>query len=956
MIKAGIATLVAVAALAAPSVAAAEPGQLKAGVAAVDATWHVGASAGQYASEGTFAHPTGYDPTTHSTRRASSYGIQSRLSIRALVVEGPDGKRIALVKNDLYIPQDLLLRRTAQLLEESGKSGITRATLTMANSHNHSSPMYSSTSWGVWAFQDVFDIRFYDYYSHRMAEAVEKAADSLVPVRVGAARTQFDKTHRHSFGPAVADDGTPAGYPHSDADHDLTVVRFDDISRGRPKPLANLVNFALHPEFLDGNDLISADYLGPLQRMVDRESGAMTIWTQGAVGTGEPERSTYHSIHERLEFSHFDYRQAEYGARLMADAILRTSRDAGRDGSAVPFSEGGKVDMIDRWYPGPFSHPYPGVSNCRTDKAFEGQPGAPVVGLPDCERPPFGPKQAGIDPGIDTDDLQDAGIPVPENYSAPAYTGLHEDVDVHLQAFRIGDILLTACSCEEWKDQAENIKTRTDRVAGNEYLGYDWFEQCTRNGDGTYGDGPKGYGTGTWDCPNPGGGTLEGLSDHKVQRMHAQVTKPANGWNDQENAASAESEDTDLRKLKGNFTHDDDQRSAELGYALTVTIGIANDYNGYLASYREYQRGDHYRKALTGWGAHSSDYFATRLVTLGRLMQDPDYDLPRDQQQEGELQPKVEADMRFNDQRARALGEGGQNLIRAYEALLPDDAPARVLEQPAKEVKRFSAAFFTWSGGSNYTDSPEAEVQRRTKKGWEPYADMTGELPVTLKFPEGQDTASYLIGTHEWRWTAHFEAFASTFDTGRGDLATPPGEYRFVVRGKRRQGRQGVPYELTSDTFRVSPWDGIAVEDLRRDADGRVSFRTGPRSTRSTDGVTSEIGPIDYPNTYSSPARFIDESYFGRRDPAAANDGSRVEWYCDACSFRPWIDFGEASTATFTFVAANGSRRKVAATLSGGRWVSKDALRSGERAFVAAGDVRDGFGNFNGKDSGSVGP
>ena len=41
---------------------------------------------------------------------------------------------------------------------------------------------------------------------------------------------QFDKTHRHSFGPAVADDGTPAGYPHSDTDHDMTVVRFDDIS------------------------------------------------------------------------------------------------------------------------------------------------------------------------------------------------------------------------------------------------------------------------------------------------------------------------------------------------------------------------------------------------------------------------------------------------------------------------------------------------------------------------------------------------------------------------------------------------------------------------------------------------------------------------------------------------------------------------------------------------------
>jgi hypothetical protein len=254
-------------------------------------------------------------------------------------------------------------------------------------------------------------------------------------------------------------------------------------------------------------------------------------------------------------------------------------------------------------------------------------------------------------------------------------------------------------------------------------------------------------------------------------------------------------------------------------------------------------------------------------------------------------------------------------------------------------------------------------VERRTKKGWEPYADMTGELPVTLEFPQGQDTPSYLTGTHEWRWTAHFEAFASTFDTGRGDLATPPGEYRFTVRGKRRQGRQPVPYELTSQSFQVRPWSGIAVEDLRTEADARVSFRTGPRDTRSLpadedrgwQAISSQIGPIDYPDTYASSARFVDEDYFGRRDPADPNNPSPVEWYCDRCTWRPWIDFGEAESATFTFVAADGSRRRVRAALSGGRWVSKEALGSGESAFVAAGGVVDRFGNFNGTESGSVG-
>ena len=378
----GLAGFMALAAF--PAGATATTGPVRAGVASVDASWHVGASAGQYASDGTFiSHDDGtYDPSAHSYRRKPSYGVQSRLSVRALVVKGPDGGRLALVKNDFYIPQDLVYRRAAQLLEQ-GDCGITAETLTMVSTHNHSSPFYSSTSWGAWTFQDVFDIRFYNYMAERMATAVERACDNLVPVRVGAAVSSFDKTHRHSFGPATADDGTPAGYPNGDTDHDMTVIRFDDLSDPRhPKPLANLVNFSLHPEFLEGNDLISADYLGPLQRMVDRSTGATTIWTQGAVGTSEPERSVWHSIHERLQFSHRDYAQAEYGARLMANAIIDTWRDVERGTPQdprryEPFRSGFPVAMLDRWYPGPFSHPYPGVSSCRTDPALVGDPRLP---------------------------------------------------------------------------------------------------------------------------------------------------------------------------------------------------------------------------------------------------------------------------------------------------------------------------------------------------------------------------------------------------------------------------------------------------------------------------------------------------------------------------------------------------------------------------------------------------
>ena len=123
-----IAALAAIALAIAPASAHAA---VKAGVAEVDASWHVGASAGQYASDGSFVSDHGIDPASHSTRRASSYGRQSQLSVRAIVVEGADGKLVAVLKNDLYLPGDLLHRRTAQLLEagESGAVSYTHLTL-----------------------------------------------------------------------------------------------------------------------------------------------------------------------------------------------------------------------------------------------------------------------------------------------------------------------------------------------------------------------------------------------------------------------------------------------------------------------------------------------------------------------------------------------------------------------------------------------------------------------------------------------------------------------------------------------------------------------------------------------------------------------------------------------------------------------------------------------------------
>src|SRR4051812_34776347 len=78
---------------------------IRAGTAVVDASWHVGASAGQYASNHDSLF-TEFDPSIHSILKDPSYGVQSRLKARAIVVDR-NGQKFAIVRTDLYIPQDL---------------------------------------------------------------------------------------------------------------------------------------------------------------------------------------------------------------------------------------------------------------------------------------------------------------------------------------------------------------------------------------------------------------------------------------------------------------------------------------------------------------------------------------------------------------------------------------------------------------------------------------------------------------------------------------------------------------------------------------------------------------------------------------------------------------------------------------------------------------------------------
>ncbi|HWC35949.1 MAG TPA: hypothetical protein VG650_14125 [Mycobacteriales bacterium] len=936
---------------------------LRAGAAVVDATWHVGASAGQYAGEiGPNDIRGEWDPNFASVLKKSSYGVASRLSITAIVLQDSKGDPpIALVRDDNYLAQDLLIRRVGQILA-ADHSPVTYSNILLSALHDHSSPYYSTPAAGVWLFQDVMDLRMFEYQARQMATAIEQADASLRPARAGATTVQFGGFQGNIAGADVNEDGSPTGYPQQDNDHNVAVMRIEDMSNpSHPTPLATWVDYAQHGESLDEYDLISEDWLAPFMRYMTAATHGPMVFSQGGVGSAEgPYEHAYppgeapvlkdHGDKVYEIYGHLGYAQAERGAHLLFEHAIAAWRAIGGAHNGikvdVPFQDDPKIQMLTRWYGGPVSHPYPSVGNCRTGPTVGGDPGVPAAGLPDCER--------GNDVGIPTlpfsstlfNQIKSTGLFIPDNYDAPSFEAVEENLRIKLQAVQIGQILLASCACEAQADLTRNIESRTDRRTGNEWLGFDYGSQKDVN-EGW----PVGYNRGlpkkhvracyraskaAYSCPDPRdpfGVARLTTPVAAFQHMEAEIHNNAAGWNDVGNITRAVSEPTNDSKVLGNFTHTElgaGKYANCPGFKLSVALGHTGDYNGYTVSYREYEARDSYRKALTSYGPHTGDYLATNLVGMAAnlLCGSPVPTEPTD--------AVAAADEVRQANEATVLGEISSAYYDGWNARVPNSVgPAKVVAQP-KNLTRFDDATITWVGGDNWTDDPTVVVQRRVHGVWHPYADQSGQIQVVLDQRAALSTAALnqLTGKQKWTWTASMEVYDSY---PRADIAggqVPNGRYRFVIDGHIHTGGAATPYHLVSRTFRVSPWRGIKVSHLRA-SEGIVSFRIAP--------IRYPRLPIHVPHALR---RFYADNGGGLGKP-------NTSVLCPTCSFEPWATRGHVAHATLYVV---NNRGRVLRTLPAHQsksqpdlWTAHLWLRPGQRAVVPAGGVRDTYGETNKK-------
>lgn len=883
---------------------------IQAGVGVVDMTPDVGYCAGQYCDTSDKFDGVGggdIDPYMTHKIKHSSHGVQSRLTARAIVVEGSNGKRVALIKTDNYLAQDSLMRRVGQVLREAGSS-IGYPQLLHSASHNHSSAYSSTPAWGVWIFEDVFDPRFFEHQARKIAQAVMIAEANLRPARMGATTVRHHIFKGNVVRLAEADDGTPAGYPLEYGDLGLVVMRFDavDAEGNFEAPIAVWVNYGEHPESLEGgHDMHTADFLSSLERFVDRETGAPLVFTQGDVGSGEnsgnktqlldrkgkvcgiwqenggpdgrPDRNTCAEGEGVIRVnSHIDFAQYERLVSYLAEDVIKGWEQIGAGDASVqvPLSTHFDVDYRNYWAPGPVSHPYPAVSNCKTDKTAKGDAGVPIVGLPDCGRFGFpGQNELTGQGAMLYANLRAHGVPVPDHYDATAFTGVEENVRILLQTFRLGEVLLASCSCEAQVDLILNLETRIDDIVGNQYNGFDWAclvpeiangpndeyrEACERQL--AYYDPaefPTGF-RGSMDDPE------------LVARMRAQVHNDAKGWDSVEYAPYANTEPEDTSKIKGNFTHE--ELPANLGYKLPVGLGHAGDYVGYTVSYREFMNRDSYRKALTSYGAHTADYMVTRLVRMaGEMKGGPS------------VQPEphdgfAQADEARQVAQSEALGVTTRAAYDAWLAALPVDVgPSEPLVQP-EDIRQFSAATFRWRGGSPQVDNPLVIVEKENESGvFEFFADMYGEVQTRLFWPQGlPGVVTTFSGQYAWEWLANFEAYRA-FPSWLPD--TPPGTYRFHVAGCINDGLEDPQGNAAERLRQFAP---KALTDIGAPFAGNecvggarpYSFASERFTVSAFTGAASEI-----PRSYSSEFHYI-------RDKHDTED--KDDRICETCSFRPW--------------------------------------------------------------------
>jgi hypothetical protein len=226
---------------------------------------------------------------------------QGDLTVRALVLE-QDGTLVGIVSADfLGFPSTLGKQVRAMVKEIPGQNILIGAT------HTHSAP-------DCYGFKDFTghsgrDEKYMELVCARMAEALHEAITNLQPVRLKIATGEAKGKIAYNY------------YAPQLYDPRCSIIQALDASG---KPIATLVNYAIHPEVI-GNEagILSPDLIGPLYDRLAEKGGGTGIFMNSAQGGMVTADNRLPGDKEAN-----DWEECQRIGHLLADEALRIISDA----------------------------------------------------------------------------------------------------------------------------------------------------------------------------------------------------------------------------------------------------------------------------------------------------------------------------------------------------------------------------------------------------------------------------------------------------------------------------------------------------------------------------------------------------------------------------------------------------------------------------------------------------
>jgi hypothetical protein len=280
-------------------------------------------------------------PPVGGSNRAQ--GVHDDIYVKAVVLE-QDGSKAAMITCDVSSVDRRIVVAAREAIQKA--AGIPAERVMIAGTHTHTA--FAS---GIGNVNRVETPAAKDYVASflaSVAQAVKQAQDDLKPVKVSAGVTQepalvfnrrfLMKDGSTRFNPGFLNPNIVR--PQGPVDPDVSVVYFE---APEAKPLATIVNYALHLDTTSGNQ-VSADYPYTLARVLSFVKGAdmLTVFNIGTAGN-----INHYDVKRRGPQKGYAH-AAAIGA-ILAGAVLKTYRTLEPITTAAPqiASEMVKLPLIE---------------------------------------------------------------------------------------------------------------------------------------------------------------------------------------------------------------------------------------------------------------------------------------------------------------------------------------------------------------------------------------------------------------------------------------------------------------------------------------------------------------------------------------------------------------------------------------------------------------------------------